>query len=369
MKTEQCIAAIDYCELNTPFRHVFRHSSAARDKASALWVKVTDVGGVVGYGEGCPRDYVTGETVPGAIGFVERHRASIAAAVSDLKSLKAWMTQHAEEIDQNPAAWCALELALLDMLSRRAGVPIEEFLGQPRLGQSFSYTAVIGVTSAEQCAAMLAQYQQLGMTDYKIKLSGDLSVDRDNITVLRAAQPERVRVDANNLWTDLAVARDYLTNLDYPFFAIEEPFQAGGFDLMEALGAALDTQIILDESALRTDQLDHISAHPERWIVNVRVSKMGGLQRSLDYIGQCRARDIPVIIGAQVGETSLLTRAGLTLANVAREILVAQEGAFGTYLLETDPCIPELRFAKNGRLDIAHYDLTNKPGFGLDIKE
>jgi len=43
-----------------------------------------------------------------------------------------------------------------------------------------------------------------------------------------------------------------------------------------------------------------------------------------------------VIVGAHVGETSLLTRAALTVANSARDLLVAQEGAFGTHLLARD---------------------------------
>ncbi len=365
----RCIATIECSELDIPFRHVFSHSSATRDKAATLWVKVTDVEGVIGHGEGCPREYVTGETVTGAMEFIERHRTSVVAAVTDLDSLKEWMSQHAEEISHNPAGWCALELALLDMLARRASMPVDDLLELPRLGQSFSYSAVIGVTSADQCAALVAQYQQLGMTDYKIKLSGDLNVDSDNLAVLRAVQPQRVRVDANNLWSDLAVAYDYLLSLDYSFFAIEEPFEAERFDLMLALGTALDTQIILDESVLRVGQLELISSHPERWIVNVRISKMGGLQRSLDFIDQCRTRGIAVIIGAQVGETSLLTRAALTLANVAQDILVAQEGAFGTYLLEIDPCEPELRFAKNGILDCGCYNLAKKSGFGLDIRK
>jgi hypothetical protein len=35
-------------------------------------------------------------------------------------------------------------------------------------------------------------------------------------------------------------------------------------------------KIILDESVLREGQLENLSAAPDRWIVNCRVSKMGG---------------------------------------------------------------------------------------------
>ena len=70
-----------------------------------------------------------------------------------------------------------------------------------------------------------------------------------------------------------------------------------------------------------------------------------------------------MIVGAHVGETSLLTRAALSVANAYRDILVAQEGAFGTHLLEHDVVDPPLMFGAGGVLDAAQ--LPTGPGFGL----
>jgi L-alanine-DL-glutamate epimerase-like enolase superfamily enzyme len=84
------------------------------------------------------------------------------------------------------------------------------------------------------------------------------------------------------------------------------------------------------------EQFKYLQADPQSWIINIRISKMGGILRSLAIAEEARAMGFPIIIGAQVGETSILTRAALTLANHYRDILLAQEGAFGTYLLERD---------------------------------
>jgi len=51
-----------------------------------------------------------------------------------------------------------------------------------------------------------------------------------------------------------------------------------------------------------------------------------------------------------VGETSILTRAALTIANSYRDIVIAQEGAFGTHLLEKDICEPSIMFGAGGIL-------------------
>jgi hypothetical protein len=78
---------------------------------------------------------------------------------------------------------------------------------------------------------------------------------------------------------------------------------------------------------------------------------------------------IGLIVGAQVGETSLLTRAGLTAAQATQGLLVAQEGAFGTHLLESDICNPPLMFAKAGLLDTTNYPNLIKPGLGFTFQE
>lgn len=78
---------------------------------------------------------------------------------------------------------------------------------------------------------------------------------------------------------------------------------------------------------------------------------MGGILRSLALANKARLNGIPIIIGAQVGETSVLTRAALTVANANRDILLSQEGAFGTNLLERDIVDPSIKFGLNGIVD------------------
>jgi hypothetical protein len=55
---------------------------------------------------------------------------------------------------------------------------------------------------------------------------------------------------------------------------------------------------------------------------------MGGLIRSIAVARAAMSAGIPIIVGACFGETSVLTRAGLTVAAFAREHLIAQEGDF-----------------------------------------
>jgi L-alanine-DL-glutamate epimerase-like enolase superfamily enzyme len=90
---------------------------------------------------------------------------------------------------------------------------------------------------------------------------------------------------------------------------------------------------------------------------------MGGLLRSLAIAEECRKRGIKFIIGAQVGETSILTRTAISLANAYRDNLIAQEGAYGTHLLEHDITDSPIMFSKNG---VVNLGANNINGLGLN---
>ena len=51
-------------------------------------------------------------------------------------------------------------------------------------------------------------------------------------------------------------------------------------------------------------------------------------------------------------------------ARAAADALVAQEGAFGTFLLEHDVCDPPLMFGAGGVLDVAAQPMLTAPGLG-----
>jgi L-alanine-DL-glutamate epimerase-like enolase superfamily enzyme len=359
------ISALAARPLAIAFRGAFTHASASRAATQAIVVRASGAGGATGWGEGCPREYVTGESVAGALAFVERHAVAWQAGIADLPGLAGWAASHRALIDANPAAWCAAELAILDLLGHAHGQPVDALLGLPRIACKFRYTAVIGDGPAAQFAAQLAKYRAAGFAEFKIKLSGDRQRDAEKVAALRASgiEPARVRADANNLWRSAAEAIAALRGLEFPFHALEEPLAPGDYAGMARLAGELGCRIILDESLSRAEQLEALGAGA--WIANVRVSKMGGVLRSLEVLRAAQAREIPVIVGAHVGETSLLARAALTVAAASGPALVSQEGAFGTHLLERDIAEPPVVFGAGGVLDPVPFAAA--PGWGLRI--
>ena len=349
-----------------PFRLSFSHASATREATQALWVEARSAAHT-GYGEGCPREYVTGESAASAAAFVSQHAGGWREVIDGLPALREWGERHRALVDRHPAAWCAFELAVLDLIGRRESVPVEAVLGLPAPSGRFAYTAVIGDGPLEAFRAQLERYRQVGFRSFKIKLAGEHSRDQAKVEALRRAgmSGSEVRADANNLWRNAEEASAALRALSFRFAALEEPLAPGDYAGMARLGASLGVPIILDESLTRVAQLDALPGGPEAWIVNVRVSKMGGLLRALALVAAARQRGLRIVVGAHVGETSLLTRAALPVARAAADCLLAQEGAFGTHLLAHDAVAPTLTFGARGMLDADELGLAGRPGWGL----
>ena len=261
-----------------------------------------------------------------------------------------------------------MELAILDLIGNVTRRPVEDVVGAPRLSGCFSYSAVLGDAPPLAYRWQFHRYWKRGFRDFKVKVSGDPERDRAKMRVFRnRSDPSlRVRLDANNRWTSVEECVGHITAMGRGISAVEEPLQAGDLDGFARVGEECGARIILDESITRVEQLERLD-DPARWIVNVRVSKMGGIIRSLHLASEAAGRGLGIIVGAQVGETSLLTRAGLAVMNAVGDRLVAAEGAFGTHLLQQDLTGSCLMFGDGGVLDSEDVDAC-AAGLGLRVR-
>ncbi|HXV23603.1 MAG TPA: enolase C-terminal domain-like protein [Alphaproteobacteria bacterium] len=343
-----------------PFRGSFGHASALREHAENVLVQVEDEDGNYGLGEGCPRPYVTGETAHGARAFLDRHRGEF-LELDGIAPLRQWMERRSAEIDANPSAFCAAELALLDLFSRQQQKSVESLLGIPLLHGGLSATAVYSTGSWAKFCLTALLFAAYGMREAKLKVSGQVRVDGRRAAFL--ARRGRVRLDANNLWPSAEAAVAGLSHAAVHAWAVEEPVGPRDWHGMREVADRTGLAIILDESFTCIQDLDEAPADPS-FIVNLRVSKLGGLLRSLAALRHSLGQGRSVILGCQVGETSILARAGLAIASAAGDRLIGYEGAYGTRLLTEDAVSPSIAFGWRGSVDLSRFPVS-ETGLGL----
>ena len=371
--------------LQIPMRVSFKHSSAERKVTESVWVEASR-GSQVGLGEGCPRSYVTGETLDASLTWAKSVESQL-TEIKSLDELKNFERNNTEAIDKNLSAWCALELAVLDLLAKESAMSVEQLLGVSSSKSSFQYTAVLSADDDEKFQSTVNKYLKYGFNDFKLKTVANLEEDLKRISALdehmspkvkmlwpplrlaasvyasRSPFEFRLRIDGNNAWAGLEEEiKRLLEKSPIKIWAIEEPFAPRDYKNLSKLSIENDVGIILDESLCTIDDIKDASTLPGKWVANLRVSKLGGLIRSLEIVSLLKKKGWEIIVGAQVGETSVLSRAALVVAQAAGTNLTAQEGAFGSILLEKDMTTPELRFGFAGILKADR----SLPGFGLE---
>ncbi len=347
---------------DAPFKIAFKHNSAERNQAATVLIKLAHKG-INAWGEACPREYVTGESVDSCLAFLKNFSATLMATSFD--SIKDWLDfkNHWKDVlNANLAATCAIEMAILDYLSKVNRCSVEQIIGATYSNGPFYYSAIIGDVKERIWEEQFAWHHDLQICDYKLKLNGEEVVDRLRIEKIVNAIPNaRIRLDANNKWETVKEVQDYLDDLASPILGLEEPLKHGSFKALNELAKAIHTDIILDEHACRITDLDQIDV-PSRFILNLRVSKCGGVLNTIAMAEYAFEKGFRVIIGAQVGESSLLTRAATVVVNALSRKPIAQEGAYGTNLLAYDLVEAILQFGAKGQLYLPSSSVTNGLG-------
>jgi L-alanine-DL-glutamate epimerase-like enolase superfamily enzyme/pimeloyl-ACP methyl ester carboxylesterase len=350
---------IEAVPLRLALKSTVRHNTATRNEGESIWVQAKRRHNS-GYGEGCPRVYVAGDNLESSLQWIKENFSNGQVNFVTLDDVQQWASCHEENIDRYPSAWCAVEMAMLDLLAREKSCSVEKLLRLDGFRGYGRYTAVIGDDKGWKYTTLADQYLIRGLRDFKIKLSGNLERDLEKIDLLEALSMQhqvpfpRIRLDANNLWKDHcdeAIAYTRALGIGR-IFAMEEPVEAGHVADISKFSMATDLPVILDESLCTLNDLGIFKTAPGQFIANIKISKVGGLIRALRIIDEIKKLGWPIIVGCHVGETSLLTRAALVASSAAGENLTAHEGAFGDYLVKREPVEPMLKFGRNGLLDL-----------------
>jgi muconate cycloisomerase len=94
-------------------------------------------------------------------------------------------------------------------------------------------------------------------------------------------------------------------------------------------------------------------------VLNIRIAKNGGLMPALRMARMALAVGRDVQLGCLVGETSILTAAGIAFLEACPRVRFV-EGAYGRFLLRGDVTRRPIRFRRAGRIN-------PRSGFGLGI--
>ncbi|HWG34055.1 MAG TPA: cis-3-hydroxy-L-proline dehydratase [Gemmatimonadaceae bacterium] len=229
----------------------------------------------------------------------------------------------------HPYVKSAIDMACWDLLGKASGLPVATLMGG-HVGKDFALYRAISQESPAQMAKKIALYRKQGYHKFQLKVGGDPDTDIDRI---RAAAAELSRgdvliADANTGWTQHAAVRiaDAVRDVDV---YIEQPCMT--YEQCLAVRRHTDRPFVLDEVVDGIDMVVRGVADHAMDVINLKISKVGGLTRARQIRDLCVSLGIAMTIEDTWGG-DITTAAIAHLAHSTPERFLFSSTDFNSYV-------------------------------------
>lgn len=330
-----------------PLEHPFTISRGTQETADNVVVTVEDEGGTVGLGAAAPARHY-GETAA-TVEAVLPELLAVVERVADPHNLARVEREMRETVADNPAARCAVSIALHDLAAKRVGLPLYRYWGlDPAESVDTSFT--IGIDEPDVVREKTEAAVEAGYGVLKVKVGTDR--DEEMLDAVREAAPDAtLRVDANEGWSPREAVRAIDAIAEYDVEFVEQPVPAANPEGLRFVHEHAALPIAADESCVTLPDVPRVADRVD--VVNLKLMKCGGLAEAHRLVHAARAHGLEVMLGCMV-ETNAAIAAAAHLAP-----LLDYADLDGSLLLAEDPYegvpMPE------GHIDLA---AVERPGTG-----
>jgi muconate cycloisomerase len=348
-----------------PLRKPVRHASHERSDTESLVVRCRLDNGVVGWGEGLPREYVTGETIDAAWELVQatdvlRQLAGrwkgIADAVASLDHFQLKRPAIDDRDCFGNSVRCAIELAVLDAVCRTEQKPLRAVTALlPETMAVRGSCNRVRYSAAFTAMSLFAQFKRaltlrlFGFRAAKVKTGVEGIDDRAMVRRLRflLGRSFDLRLDANEAWTCANLEAKLAPLLPYGITSVEQPVPHEQVDGLSQLRGRIGVPLMLDESLCSLVDARRAIERGTCDLFNIRLSKCGGFLNSLRLAALAHQAGLGYQLGCQVGETGILSAAGRHFATSVSGIRHL-EGSFDRFLVRERLTVEDITFGYGG---------------------
>lgn len=284
--------------------------------------------GITGWGETCPLGpaYLPSYAEGVRTGIRELAPRLVGQNPLELEKLNRWMDL---QMKGHPYVKSGIDMACWDILGKKTGLPVCVLMGG-RYGDSFPLYRAISQAPPQVMADSVLQYRRDGYHKFQLKVGGRPDEDIERIRKVRQAldKEERLVADANTGWTQHEAMRVIKAVHDLDVY-VEQP--CATYEECLAVRKHCHLPFVLDETIDSLSMLARGMAEGAMDLVNIKISKFGGLTRARQARDWCASMGLAMTIEDTWGG-DIVTAAIAHLAHSTPTRLLFSSTDFNSYV-------------------------------------
>ncbi len=265
-----------------------------------------------------------------------------------------------EKVKGNPSLKAGINIALYDILGKKADMPLCKLLGGYK--DKIETSVTIGLNPVDAMIEKAKSFVSQGFTCLKIKCGMDPDQDIEVVLAIRnAIGPSiKIRMDANEGYTLEKALRviETLEKLGADIEMLEQPTPAKYLYALKEVTAQCTVPIMADETALTLRDSLKLVKMEIADMINIKLMKIGGITNAIKANTYAEIAEIPVMAGC-MNESMAAMAAGVHFACAFKNIQYA----------DLDSALDfEQDVVKGGaRYENGFVIPSDKPGLGIEV--
>ncbi len=354
------ITEVEIIKLNLPYKEPFVISLGVIESATNVVIKIHTNSGLTGIGECAPFVTIVGETQETV--FETSKLIARLLKGKDPFAIEDRLAEIDRAIAGNYTMKSAFDMALYDLLAKKAQLPLYKLLGGSNTREIFT-DMTISIGSPEKVAGDALAFKEAGFPAIKIKLGTNTKDDVARIKAIREAVGDNypIRIDANQGWDTVTAINTLNALAKYNIEHCEEPIPKWNNRELVKVRENSPISIMADESVFDHHDAFRLASMGACDYFNIKFSKSGGIHNALKINAIAESAGIKCQVGC-MSESRLALTALMHFVLASKNVVHYDMDS--SLMLDADPVTGGIQYQGSGK-----WTLEDAIGIGADFDE